>query len=210
MTRHKFLCNLIIIPLYAVFVCFFSSNIVSAVEMTNNISIKQIIDTDSIYEDNETFSYNLIGLDKAPMPTNSSDQTYSFYISGNTTKSINILYSKTGIYHYELKQVIDDSVMNINYDERTIYVDVYVNLLNSSEFDITMVAKDQNGYKLSNIQFTNIYLSKNSNSEQNIDGNETLPKTNSDNSPYLTIIGFGFIIFVVLCIYYRIKNRRTN
>ena len=129
------------------------------------ITVEQNFYNASVYA-SDTFSYVLRPLDMdAPMPPGSASSSttgstsgsasgsHSFTITGNSAYNITQMnFSKVGVYHYEIYQVIGTAKPGYTYDRRIYTLEFFVD----ANLVATMIAKESNR-KVDKILFENTY-----------------------------------------------------
>ena len=110
--------------------------------------------TTSVESADSTFTYILKPLKPGnPMPPGSTEEGYTFTLTGNGSKYIGPLnYALSNIYRYELYQVISAEEPNYTYDKRVFTIEMYAGAENGgAEF----VILNEDGEKTSTIVFKN-------------------------------------------------------
>jgi len=102
-----------------------------------------------------TFNYCLVSLDASnPMPAGSTADGYSFSITGTDTFEIGpINYTVTGIYEYQLTQVVASEVPGYTYDRQVYDIIAYV----AENLDIELVILNLTRDKGDEAEFRNKY-----------------------------------------------------
>ena len=115
---------------------------------------------------NRTFKYLFKAEDSSnPMPSESTNGSYSFSLSSTASKKLTITYTNTGVYKYTLKQSIPDKkISRMTYDDR-IY-NITVSVKKSGSGLVTEIYINENGtsYKTDSAKFENSYNGKKSSS----------------------------------------------
>jgi len=112
---------------------------------------------------NSTFTYRLMPNENEldnPMPSGSSPITgFTFNLTGSVTRPITINFTQTGVYRYELYQVIDVEMPGYVYDEDTRFLEVHILYDPSNPDDpyIKIIVKKKDQTKLTEINFVNSY-----------------------------------------------------
>ncbi|WP_240936833.1 Spy0128 family protein [Faecalicoccus pleomorphus] len=99
------------------------------------------------------FSFTLTGLEGAPMPEGSTEQSKTIEVTKDNADSFNfgkITYDKAGKYHYTVSEVIPENTYGITYDDHTAEVEVVVT--DNGDGTLSAVAQTQQ-----NTTFTNTY-----------------------------------------------------
>lgn len=92
-----------------------------------------------------------------PMPEGSKNGRFEFSLTGNNaTSEINILFEKTGIYHYTLKQITEDAE-DCSYDRNIYTITVYVVNTPAGQFSSQIVVENGKAGKCAEICFENHY-----------------------------------------------------
>lgn len=101
-----------------------------------------------------------------PMPEGSQDEQHEFSITGNNrTSEIHIPFSKTGIYHYTLKQITEDTD-NYVYDRIVYTITVYIENSHTGDLSSQIIVENDEMGKCAEICFENQYKN-NGNSLEN-------------------------------------------
>ena len=108
---------------------------------------------------NQTFRYELIREEQdAPMPDESDGDRYVFDMKGSEKKEIGpITYTRTGIWHYTLKQSVQKEEKDYDYDKQTYAISVYVENLADGGLGLQMIVANKEGNKVDEIRFKNGY-----------------------------------------------------
>lgn len=108
---------------------------------------------------NQTFRYELIREEQdAPMPDESDGDRYVFDMKGSEKKEIGpITYTRTGIWHYTLKQSVQKEEKDYDYDKQTYAISVYVENLADGGLGVQMIVANKEGNKVDEIRFKNGY-----------------------------------------------------
>lgn len=108
---------------------------------------------------NQTFRYELIREEQdAPMPDESDGDRYVFDMKGSEKKEIGpITYTRTGIWHYTLKQSVQKEEKDYDYDKQTYAISVYVENLVDGGLGVQMIVTNKEGNKVDEIRFKNGY-----------------------------------------------------
>ena len=108
---------------------------------------------------NQTFRYELIREEQdAPMPDESDGDRYVFDMKGSEKKEIGpITYTRTGIWHYTLKQSVQKEEKDYDYDKQTYAISVYVENLADGGLGVQMIVTNKEGNKVDEIRFKNGY-----------------------------------------------------
>ena len=108
---------------------------------------------------NQTFRYELIREEQdAPMPGESDGDRYVFDMKGSEKKEIGpITYTRTGIWHYTLKQSVQKEEKDYDYDKQTYAISVYVENLADGGLGVQMIVTNKEGNKVDEIRFKNGY-----------------------------------------------------
>ena len=108
---------------------------------------------------NQTFRYELIRKEQdAPMPEGSRGDRYEFDITGSEKKTISpVTYTRTGIWHYTLKQSVQKEEKGYDYDKQTYEITVYVENLADGSLGTQIIVTNKEGNKVDEIQFKNGY-----------------------------------------------------
>ena len=104
---------------------------------------------------NQTFRYELIREEQdAPMPDESDGDRYVFDMKGSEKKEIGpITYTRTGIWHYTLKQSVQKEEKDYDYDKQTYAISVYVENLADGGLGVQMIVTNKEGNKVDEIRF---------------------------------------------------------
>ena len=107
----------------------------------------------------QTFRYELIREEQdAPMPDESDGDRYVFDMKGSEKKEIGpITYTRTGIWHYTLKQSVQKEETDYDYDKQTYAISVYVENLADGGLGVQMIVTNKEGNKVDEIRFKNGY-----------------------------------------------------
>ena len=107
----------------------------------------------------QTFRYELIREEQdAPMPDESDGDRYVFDMKGSEKKEIGpITYTRTGIWHYTLKQSVQKEEKDYDYDKQTYAISVYVENLADGGLGVQMIVTNKEGNKVDEIRFKNGY-----------------------------------------------------
>lgn len=108
---------------------------------------------------NQTFRYELIREEQdAPMPDESDGDRYVFDMKGSEKKEIGpITYTRTGIWHYTMKQSVQKEEKDYDYDKQTYAISVYVENLADGGLGVQMIVTNKEGNKVDEIRFKNGY-----------------------------------------------------
>lgn len=108
---------------------------------------------------NQTFRYELIREEQdAPIPDESDGDRYVFDMKGSEKKEIGpITYTRTGIWHYTLKQSVQKEEKDYDYDKQTYAISVYVENLADGGLGVQMIVTNKEGNKVDEIRFKNGY-----------------------------------------------------
>ena len=108
---------------------------------------------------NQTFRYELIREEQdAPMPESSDGERDVFDMTGSEKKEIGpITYTRTGIWHYTLKQSVQKKEKGYDYDKQTYEISVYVENLADGNLGVQMIVANKEGNKVDEIRFKNGY-----------------------------------------------------
>lgn len=108
---------------------------------------------------NQTFRYELLREEQdAPMPDESDGDRYVFDMKGSEKKEIGpITYTRTGIWHYTLKQSVQKEEKDYDYDKQTYAISVYVENLADGGLGVQMIVTNKEGNKVDEIRFKNGY-----------------------------------------------------
>jgi len=112
---------------------------------------------------NSTFTYRLMphaDEPNNPMPSGSSPITgFTFTLTGSVTRPITIVYNQPGVYRYDLYQVIDVEMPGYVYDEKNLFLFVYIynDPSNPSTPYMKLIIKNKDGSKVEEIEFENSY-----------------------------------------------------
>ena len=108
---------------------------------------------------NQTFRYELIREEQdAPMPDESDGDRYVFDMKGSEKKEIGpITYTRTGIWHYTMKQSVQKEEKDYDYDKQTYAISVYVENLADGGLGVQMIVTNEEGNKVDEIRFKNGY-----------------------------------------------------
>jgi pilin isopeptide linkage protein len=103
----------------------------------------------------DTFMYRLKPVTAdCPMPGGRVPDGFTFDIKGTASVDISsISYAQTGIFKYEISQVIASEKSGYTYDRRVYTIEAYVD----SDLNVILIQKNGSGYKTSDISFTNSY-----------------------------------------------------
>ncbi|WP_415980125.1 Spy0128 family protein [Faecalicoccus pleomorphus] len=105
------------------------------------------------WTEKDVFSFTLTGLEGAPMPEGSTEQSKTIEVTKDNADSFNfgkITYDKAGKYHYTVSEVIPENTYGITYDDHTAEVEVVVT--DNGDGTLSAVAQTQQ-----NTTFTNTY-----------------------------------------------------
>ena len=108
---------------------------------------------------NQTFRYELIREEQdAPMPDESDGDRYVFDMKGSEKNEVGpITYTRTGIWHYTLKQSVQKEEKGYDYDKQTYEISVYVENLTDGGLGVQMIVVNREGKKVNEIRFKNGY-----------------------------------------------------
>ena len=100
---------------------------------------------------NQTFRYELIREEQdAPMPDESDGDRYAFDMKGSEKKEIGpITYTRTGIWHYTLKQSVQKEEKDYDYDKQTYAISVYVENLADGGLGVQMIVTNKEPCQIS-------------------------------------------------------------
>lgn len=103
------------------------------------------------WKDNDVFKFNLVALDSAPLPTNTSIEIKK----DDTTKGFeNIQFTQSGTYKYQITEDTTNKIDGITYD--TNVIDVVVTVTdNNGALEVTSETYD--GHNVTSATFTNTY-----------------------------------------------------
>ena len=106
----------------------------------------------------DTFSYVLTPLEsETPMPEQGADR-YSFTLKGTEdVKLAQIVFNRTGIYRYELKQTAKNRKEGYTCDEEVYTLKIYVTNAADGGLTASTVAYTESGEKVDHISFANSY-----------------------------------------------------
>ena len=179
-----------------------STGHVSAVENTVEVTLPVMqkfelpkqedsnIDTIGVYELKSTDN-------NSPMPTESKENSYTFQIDGADKQTmLQFKYDRTGIYKYQLYQVIQDR-KNYIYDRNTYDLIVYVKNAENGKLTYQIIVQNSNGEKCSEVIFKNRYQremieNKPLTLNQTTSKPNNLPKTGNVAS-HLGLLGIVFV-----------------
>ncbi|SUO03427.1 LPXTG cell wall surface protein [Faecalicoccus pleomorphus] len=105
------------------------------------------------WTEKDVFNFTLTGLEGAPMPEGSTEQSKTIEVTKDNADSFNfgkITYDKAGKYHYTVSEVIPENTYGITYDDHTAEVEVVVT--DNGDGTLSAVAQTQQ-----NTTFTNTY-----------------------------------------------------
>lgn len=105
------------------------------------------------WTEKDVFSFTLTGLEGAPMPEGSTEQSKTIEVTKDNADSFNfgkITYGKAGKYHYTVSEAIPENTYGITYDDHTAEVEVVVT--DNGDGTLSAVAQTQQ-----NTTFTNTY-----------------------------------------------------
>ena len=126
----------------------------SAASRTISIEVVQVFSTNSGSSE-ETFTYRLkASKSNNPMPTGSTEEGYTFSITGN--KSVDIVLGSInteGMFTYTLYQVIERERLGFTYDKRVYHLEIHVD----SSLNSYLIVKFDDGKKADAIEFINSY-----------------------------------------------------
>lgn len=212
MSRKKTMTHSLILILGAIlsFIVFpFKS--VAAGEVNTSITVEQVFNVQEDVLIHENFDYQLIALNNAPMPDSVVSNVYNFSISGNRKISLGISFDRPGIYSYQLTQIVKENISGYQYDQRVIDIDMYVSPINQNNgLELTMTVKNEEGYKLDQICFTNTYLTEEETQPVDLPDKKNpshLPKTNDINNSFIKMIGVSIVFCGVMLIFLNNKQR---
>jgi len=137
-------------------------NTVYAADYPVTFDVKQTFETISTLV-NSTFTYRLMPNESErnnPMPSGSSSVTgFTFSLTGTTTRPITINFTQTGVYRYELYQVVDVEMPGYTYDEDIRFLEVYIfyDPSNPNVPYIKVIVRNKANTKLTEIHFKNTY-----------------------------------------------------
>ncbi len=108
---------------------------------------------------NQTFRYELLREEQdAPMPDESDGDRYVFDMKGSEKNEVGpITYTRTGIWHYTLKQSVQKEEKGYDYDKQTYEISVYVENLTDGGLGVQMIVVNKEGNKVDEIRFKNGY-----------------------------------------------------
>lgn len=121
------------------------------------IPAEQRFEIQSGQEAESTFQYILEAVDdKAPMPENSKEGSYTFSMTGTQTLYLDgITYTSPGIYRYVAYQIVEEPREGYQYDNSRYQVDVYVKNSAGSGLAAEIVIQNENGEKCESMVFSN-------------------------------------------------------
>lgn len=105
------------------------------------------------WTEKDVFNFTLTGLEGAPMPEGSTEQSKTIEVTKDNADSFNfgkITYDKAGKYHYTVSEAIPENTYGITYDDHTAEVEVVVT--DNGDGTLNAVAQTQQ-----NTTFTNTY-----------------------------------------------------
>lgn len=144
--------------------CLFSMTGFSAKAAVNTsiwLPVKQIFEASgtAVPEEQQVFEYSLVPLETGnPMPEGSSEKEYTLTLTGDQEAKIQIDYSRTGVYSYHFRQVVDEPKDGYLYDDEQYTITVYVKHNTQGELiSEVSVAKRTNGMKVAALEFINSY-----------------------------------------------------
>ena len=135
---------------YLTFTNTYSTTAFTGVPTSFNFT-KELVGRDWTKED--VFTFTLTGLEGAPMPEGSTEQSKTIEVTKDNADSFNfgkITYDKAGKYHYTVSEVIPENTYGITYDDHTAEVEVVVT--DNGDGTLSAVAQTQQ-----NTRFTNTY-----------------------------------------------------
>lgn len=179
-------------------------------EVNKSITVEQVFKVQEDASIRETFEYQLIALNNAPMPESAVADAYNFSISGNKKVALEFSFDKQGIYSYHLTQIVKDKIAGYQYDQRVIYIDMYVFPINQENgLEVTMTAQNEEGYKLEQVCFTNTYVTGKK-EQPDKEAPSRLPKTNDLNHSFITMIGLAVVFLSFMLIFLNKRQQSTK
>ena len=92
------------------------------------------------------------------MPDESDGDRYVFDMKGSEKNEVGpITYTRTGIWHYTLKQSVQKEEKGYDYDKQTYEISVYVENLTDGGLGVQMIVVNKEGNKVDEIRFKNGY-----------------------------------------------------
>lgn len=157
-------------------------------------------------EEAGTFQYKLLPLEEGnPMPKDKKE--YTFEIAGNRTVKLEpIEYHRTGIYTYQLMQVLpEEKAKGYTYDEEVYTIQVYV--VNKGEDLATeIVIQDASGSKSGEILFRNKYEKI----ITSVHREDVKTGDNTSNIVYLELLVLSAGVFCFLLIHQKIRQKNVS
>lgn len=211
-------CIIVFILLLAYFLFVRGSNVYA---QDNNIAsvtlpVQQIFEAINGDKVDSKFYYRLIPLEpENPMPNGSTDNGYVFSLEGN--ENINtepISFSSTGIYTYQMEQVIENKNSGYIYDEQVYHITIYINKT-SEGLSAQVIVKNSNDYKVDVLEFTNAYdNSRDSdpstpNSYNKSRGSDSSKSQNVKTGDFVNF-AFWFLIFTLASSLVLITTKKKN
>jgi len=143
--------------------CFLTMAAVRAVsaappEVPVTLTVEQAVDMPEGLSAGDTFTYQVTALEAgSPMPLGSVADTCTFTIGGTDSAVVGpIDFVRTGVYRYEIKQVVTISKTGYTYDGQIYTVVIYVKN-SSSGLASEIIVQNSAGDKVGDIKFENSY-----------------------------------------------------
>lgn len=129
-----------------------------------------------------------------PMPAESADGKYTFSLSGNESRNIGpICFDEVGIYTYEMKQVSVNKEEVYTKDDKIYTIEIYVQKDVAGNLVAEIIMKNNQGYKVEILTFTNGYLENPKESEEKA----AEVKTGDSSNTVLWIMLLGVAVMVI-------------
>ncbi|MDF9825290.1 pilin isopeptide linkage protein [Breznakia sp. PF5-3] len=163
-----------------------------------NLPVEQIFEVENENTISNEFKYCLFAVtDNAPMPKNSGQKNYIFYLKGNQRIDIEAInYTQSGVYEYDLYQVIEEEKGGYVYDKTVYRIIVHISYDSHNDFISEVTIANEKGLKVDRATFTNQVRIKNAASVANT---MSKPSTgdNTDISAWYVLMSISsvFIFF---------------
>lgn len=126
----------------------------AAAEASVAIPVRQTF-TQDVDNHSLTMRYQLIALQPGePLPRGSDGNVYTFELKDDQSTTLQMTYVDNGRYSYQLQVVDPGAQAGYTFDERVYLLDIYV-----ENGGAVVIAKDNQGLKLANIDFDHEYHS---------------------------------------------------
>ena len=191
-----------------------ASTAVYATDKSLDFTVEQVVNAPAASE-YITFSYSFKPLDYGnPMPPGSTDEGFTFTITGNSKKNIGLPnFERQGSYRYELRNANGEEEPGFTYDKRTYIIEVHVD----ESLNTGIVVLNEGGFKIENIMFEGSYDPPTTTTHKppqtpapivNYAGGKT-PKTGDDMNAglYIALLAASGILFIWLAAGLKKKKR---